>query len=363
MNNTILIIGKLPPPMTGTSMWATTLIRGSSWVRFRPEVFNINVNKDVLGIGVMSVSKFIRTANLFCSFIGMVRRTRPVLVIVPISQTIHVFFRDMIFVLLSRLMGHPVLLYLHGSAFRDRVIEQYPYFRSLIIYLFRRTAGVVVLGENLRGIFAELFEDDHVYVIPNGIDIPYCDRTCIYRQVIFLGNIMVAKGVEDFLIASTHVHELRPDIRFVIVGQMGDAQSVDILGDFVKRSDIVYMGALYGEEKIEVLSQSDILVFPPRANEGHPIVLIEALGSGLAQIATDKGAIIETVIDGETGYIVPDSSPKAIAERILYLYDHPEVLRAMQLASRKRYERQFTAAAMVEGIERTAMCVLQEEEI
>jgi glycosyltransferase involved in cell wall biosynthesis len=59
-------------------------------------------------------------------------------------------------------------------------------------------------------------------------------------------------------------------------------------------------------------------------------------------IATDRGCLKETVIDGVTGFIVPPNSPEAIAEKILYLIRHPAVRDAMAVNAVKRVEQCYT---------------------
>ena len=73
------------------------------------------------------------------------------------------------------------------------------------------------------------------------------------------------------------------------------------------------------------------------------------MASGLPVISTDQGAIIESVIDQENGFIVPTHSPDVIAEKLqLLITDH--ALRAkMGKRSREFYLSKFTETKMVEN--------------
>ena len=53
------------------------------------------------------------------------------------------------------------------------------------------------------------------------------------------------------------------------------------------------------------------------------MTVLEAMSEGLPVVATDRGCIKETVIDGTTGFIVPPNSPEAIAEKIIRLIRDP----------------------------------------
>jgi glycosyltransferase involved in cell wall biosynthesis len=64
--------------------------------------------------------------------------------------------------------------------------------------------------------------------------------------------------------------------------------------------------------------------------------------AGLPVIATDRGCLRETVVEGVTGFIVPPNSPEAIAERLLYLIRSPEERHRIAKNARFRYEEEYT---------------------
>jgi glycosyltransferase involved in cell wall biosynthesis len=99
-----------------------------------------------------------------------------------------------------------------------------------------------------------------------------------------------------------------------------------------------------------MMSNADIFVFPPRAPEGHPWVIVEAMAAGLPIISTDRGAIVESVKHEENGFIVPLGDPQAIAKHIQELINFPEKRQRMGQNSRKHYLTNFTEAAMVENL-------------
>ena len=78
-------------------------------------------------------------------------------------------------------------------------------------------------------------------------------------------------------------------------------------------------------------------------NEGHPWVIVEALAAGLPIISTDRGAIIESVIDGYNGYIVNPKRPKEIAEKIIKLTDDKDLRDQMSINSLNVYKEKFTS--------------------
>jgi glycosyltransferase involved in cell wall biosynthesis len=63
------------------------------------------------------------------------------------------------------------------------------------------------------------------------------------------------------------------------------------------------------------------------------------MACGLPVIGTTNTGAASLFTDGKEGFIVPIRDPVAIREKILYLYEHPEVREAMAQAARKRVQR------------------------
>ena len=119
-------------------------------------------------------------------------------------------------------------------------------------------------------------------------------------------------------------------------------------------SDLNLTVQFYSQEesirKFELMASAAIFLFPPRAPEGHPWVIIEAMASSLPIISTNQGAIVESVIDGENGFIVPTHSPNEIANKITILANDENLRISMGNKSRAFYESKFTEEKMVERL-------------
>jgi glycosyltransferase involved in cell wall biosynthesis len=90
------------------------------------------------------------------------------------------------------------------------------------------------------------------------------------------------------------------------------------------------------------MATAQLLMFPVRWGEGHPRILLEALAAGLPAVTTDRATIAQTVIDGESGYVLPDPEPDALAEAVLRLLRDTELRDQMSRAARERYLDRFT---------------------
>ena len=100
-----------------------------------------------------------------------------------------------------------------------------------------------------------------------------------------------------------------------------------------------------GAEKDTLLASASVLLFPPVEPEGHPRVVLEALAAGVPVVTTDRGAIRETVVDGESGYVLDDPVPGALADRIDTLLSDHELRSRLARGARRRHLELFTQEA------------------
>jgi len=77
-------------------------------------------------------------------------------------------------------------------------------------------------------------------------------------------------------------------------------------------------------------------------DEPFGIVPIEAQAAWTPVIATRSGGPMESVVDGETGFLVEPNSVSALAEKILYFDQNKQVAESMGITGRKNVETMFS---------------------
>jgi colanic acid/amylovoran biosynthesis glycosyltransferase len=80
--------------------------------------------------------------------------------------------------------------------------------------------------------------------------------------------------------------------------------------------------------------------------EGQGLVLQEAQATGLPVIATLHNGFPEGIIDGETGFLVPERDPDAIAQRVIALASDPPLRLRMGAAARRFVEKKYKIAGI-----------------
>jgi glycosyltransferase involved in cell wall biosynthesis len=81
--------------------------------------------------------------------------------------------------------------------------------------------------------------------------------------------------------------------------------------------------------------------------EGFPRSILEALRGGLPVIASDVGGVREAVIDGDTGFVVPENDDVLLADRLKQLIEDADLRATMGRAARDHYEAHFTFDRLV----------------
>lgn len=81
--------------------------------------------------------------------------------------------------------------------------------------------------------------------------------------------------------------------------------------------------------------------------EGFPRSILEAMRAGLPVVASSVAGIEESVLDGETGFLVPRGGVEALQERLTRLLTDPELRVRLGAQGRARYEQHFTLGQCV----------------
>lgn len=123
---------------------------------------------------------------------------------------------------------------------------------------------------------------------------------------------------------------VKTNIQFKIAGTGAELEGLKQIAGDDRR--ITFLGFVNDRDLVELYADSLAVLYIPY-DEDYGLITVEAMMSGKPVItATDSGGPNEFVRNGETGYSVsPD--PKAIAERIDYLCEHPEQAQQMGLAA------------------------------
>jgi glycosyltransferase involved in cell wall biosynthesis len=191
-------------------------------------------------------------------------------------------------------------------------------------------------------------------VIPNGVDTDVSfdqDRTHLRTSlglptnrflVLCAARLSYEKGVDVLLQAAA----MLSDHIFVVAGDGPLSRS---LQDSAPKN-VIFLGQR--EDVVDLMRASDCVVAPSRS-EGQGIGILEAFAAQTPVVATSVGGVPESVVDGETGFLVPPENPAALAEAISAVRSNPDGAKAMAVRSQlwvKRHRRRQYQSKLVADV-------------
>lgn len=360
----IIILGKLPPPYIGPSIATQIIINSSLKNEFELIHINTGINKTISSFGKFNIGKIFKNIGIYARLKAVLIAHRPHLVVIPISQTTAGFIKDSLYILIAAFFRKKILLQLRGSNFKTWVNKGGRFVKWYVRFTLKKTKGIIVLGNNLKYLFLDYFPENKIFVVPNGGNYIFPSKKSDGKiNVLFLSNLLVDKGVTDVIKA----------IELISRELNSNLFHIDLVGDWYKQEDkkacdeiisgknlpITIHSPKSGNEKLQLLANADIFVFPPREPEGHPWSIIEAMAAGLPVISTDKGAIIESVINNKNGFIVEPAKAEQIAEKLKLLIENQELRVKMGAESRNLYLENFTEEKMTENLSKVFKKVME----
>jgi glycosyltransferase involved in cell wall biosynthesis len=99
-----------------------------------------------------------------------------------------------------------------------------------------------------------------------------------------------------------------------------------------------------------VYASFDVFALSSR-REGLPNSLLEAMAMGLPVVTTDVAGTKELVIDGQTGFVIPQGDAVGFADALIALADDPPLRTRLARAGRARVEREFSFSGRLEQVE------------
>jgi glycosyltransferase involved in cell wall biosynthesis len=170
--------------------------------------------------------------------------------------------------------------------------------------------------------------------------------------LLFVGRLVPQKDIPTLIRSMASVAAHRSDARLVLAGDGPERpQAERMVDDFGIRNLVTFLGVVPYPEIPRLFAAADLFLLPSRY-EGNARVLAEASAAGTPSVTTDVSGAHDTVIEGETGAIVPVERPDLFAERILALLDRAEELPAMGRAASQHVRSLYSAEALLPAFER-----------
>jgi glycosyltransferase involved in cell wall biosynthesis len=231
--------------------------------------------------------------------------------------------------------------------------------RSLVYHWADR---IITSGEEIRRILISVgVAPEKIVAVPAGVETerfhPAVSGEGVRKEFGLDGPVvgMVAmfrrsKGHRVFLEVAQAIHALRPDTRFLVVGDGAGRAEIEGQIQALGLGQAVTLTG-FRRDVPELLAAVDCLVLPALRSEGTPQVIPQALAVGTPVVASAVGGIPEIIEDGRTGRLVSPGDAGALAKVILAALDDPGSARGMALRGRELVLTRFNFAQQIERTE------------
>ncbi len=158
--------------------------------------------------------------------------------------------------------------------------------------------------------------------------------------VLFVGRIVKEKGVDVLLQSAKSISKEFKDATFVLIGPHDQtkeyADDAKALMEGVDPGLRFFLAGTQNHERLRrAYNAADVLAFPSLWEEASPIVVVEAMASGLPVVASRIGGLKSRVVEGVTGHLTEPGNASELAGGILDILRNPSKRLEMGRASRK----------------------------
>jgi glycosyltransferase involved in cell wall biosynthesis len=156
----------------------------------------------------------------------------------------------------------------------------------------------------------------------------------------FVGRLTRDKGIGELARAFQMLQSQGRPAHLLLVGafESGDPVDPEVVAWLRSNPDVYCTGFL--EDPRPFLEMMDIFAFPTY-REGLPMVLLEAAAAGKPVVSTRTTGVVDVVVDGDTGLLVPPGDPVALTRAIERLLDDRTLARQMGARARQLVGEQF----------------------
>ena len=333
---TIIIIGQLPPTITGQSLVTS-------------EVYNIlQKSGGVIRSHNLFYSEFRHFKKYIILFKTVFNLTSDIIkynsvIYLSAARTKPGFYRNAYIILLSNLFKRKIIIHFHCGEYNNFLINNGSLFLKFAKYLFKMVDVSIILGNSLIKNYDIIFNNKmKIIVIPNGISIKQSKIAITdhsFFNILYMSNLIESKGYFDLLEAvNILVNEYKIyNIRVDLCGKFMDHEdniSFKTINEYILNfknyisrnnlsSFIKYQDVVNGEIKDLLYENCDIFILPTYySKEAQPLSILEALSYGKIVITTNHRGIPDMVINDYNGLIVESKSPRSIVNAILKIINN-----------------------------------------
>lgn len=226
-------------------------------------------------------------------------------------------------------------------------------YRLAFHHKFKKVIFQNTTDEKILSSVAKLAANEKVMIKGSGADLELYNHRLEPEtekvKVVMACRLLKEKGVYEYLEAAEKVKATRNNVEFLLAGAPDEGNPNSIsqkeLDQWAAKGVITPLG--HCTNISEVFSDSHIVTLPSYYGEGVPKVLIEAAACGRPIITTNNPGCRDTVIDQESGILIPIRDANALANALTKLIDDKELRLRMGTRAREYAVSEFDINSVI----------------
>jgi phosphatidylinositol alpha-1,6-mannosyltransferase len=266
--------------------------------------------------------------------------------------------------LLNLFTGIPYVCYVHGEDLETAQSSREQYF--ICGQVIKRAKAIVCNSQNSANIVAKFGGQAaaKTQVLHPGVDsnlfVPKHKNAISLRSlgwldkkvVLTVGRLQARKGQDMMIRAIPEILNTLPNFLYAIIGDGEELNTLSKLSiELGVEKYVQFLSDTSDEQMIECYQQCDLFVLPNRTIdndiEGFGMVLVEAQSCGKPVIAGDSGGTRETMLLGESGFIIDATQSSNIAKVVIELLSDEQKLKYMGSKGREHVLQSLDWKALV----------------
>lgn len=207
------------------------------------------------------------------------------------------------------------------------------------------------------------FRDEQILYSPIGANEDFFKITPAYNafQFLAIGRFTATKAPQISIEAFAKVLKKFPQAKMIFAGHGELIEDCKQLIENLQIGDrIELVGWINQEEQLDLLSKSSIFIqhSVTAANgdaEGTPVAIIEASAAGLPVVSTKHSGIVDTIIDGKTGFLVEEHDLDSMAEKMIFLLENQNIMKEFGQSGKEFIRQNFSLNKHLDDVTKTIL--------
>ena len=352
----ILLIGPLPPPLTGESFCNKVLTEAMGKdANFQWDYIDTAPQKFDEKLGKISAGKLWHNLKNYVKLYKIISVDK---IYATIGQTFAGVLKFAPYFLFAKLLNKPIIVHIHGNNLLNQYEKQKGLKKKIFHFVVSLADKGIVLSENLRKNLQAFLPDNQIFVLPNFVDNDLLkhppeaiqNKDLSQLRILYLSNLMTQKGIFELLDALAELKQKGIEYSAVIAGNMDKSIEKDVWQRIKKLPDVNYVGVVSGEKKKEIFLNANVFVLPSY-REGQPLSIFEAMATGNIVVSTAHPGITDIFSEEQVNYI-EKKSVDSIVENLQNIQLHLPAYRKQIMSNYKYIAENFTEEKFIENFKK-----------